>query len=80
MVILKFISPGRVEVWEAVLTVFFLPVICVTCYATEKGFLDPLFCIRKNRMVLTHSINFIQYLYFTFKLLLIHIINIDRMI
>ena len=36
LVILRFVSPGVVEVWEAALTVLFLPVLCVSCYATEK--------------------------------------------
>lgn len=36
LVILRFISPGVVEVWEAALTVAFLPVLCISCYATEK--------------------------------------------
>ena len=36
LVILRFISPGVVEVWEAALTVFFLPVLCVSCYVMEK--------------------------------------------
>ena len=36
LIILRFISPGVVEVWEAATTVFFLPVLCVSCYATEK--------------------------------------------
>ena len=36
LVILRFISPGKVEVWEAAITVFFLPVLCLSCYAMEK--------------------------------------------
>ena len=36
LVILRFVTPGVVEVWEAALTVLFLPVLCLSCYATEK--------------------------------------------
>ena len=36
LIILRLVSPVVVEVWEAAATVFFLPVLCVSCYATEK--------------------------------------------
>ena len=36
LVILRFVTPGKVEVWEAALTVLFLPVLCLSCYITEK--------------------------------------------
>ena len=49
LLILRFISPGRVEVWEAVLTLSFIPLICLSCYSTEKGCLDTLF--RKQETV-----------------------------
>ena len=44
LIILSISSPNRVEVWEAAVTLAFIPVIILCSYAAEKGWLDLLFC------------------------------------
>lgn len=38
LIILKGVSPGQVEVWEAVITFLFFPMLVGICYAADKGF------------------------------------------
>ena len=57
LIILRFISPGKVEVWEAALTVLFLPVLCVSCYATEK------FASQKSNTVTALTVTIINFLF-----------------
>jgi len=44
LVVLMFVSPGRVDVWEAVLTFLFFPILVVIAYSADKGWLNKLFC------------------------------------
>ena len=34
----------RVEIWEAVLTLFFFPILVIVAYAADKGWLNVIFC------------------------------------
>ena len=47
VIVLVFISKDKVEVWEAVLTFLFFPILVCVAYAGDKGYLDALFC-QKN--------------------------------
>ena len=44
VIVLVFISKDKVEVWEAVLTFLFFPILVCVAYAGDKGYLDALFC------------------------------------
>ena len=44
-------SADRVEVWEAGVTLAFIPVIILCSYAAEKGWLDFLFCQGRDNKV-----------------------------
>lgn len=46
VIVLKVSSPGQIEVWEAVLTFLFFPILVCLAYAGDKGYLDALFCQR----------------------------------
>jgi len=46
VIVLVFISKDKVEVWEAVLTFLFFPILVCVAYAGDKGYLDALFCQR----------------------------------
>lgn len=46
LIILKWISEDIVEVWEAVLTLVFFPLLVVIAYAADKKWLNPLFCMK----------------------------------
>lgn len=46
LVILKWITPNVVDVWEAVLTFLFFPILTVIAYCGDKGWLDFLKCQR----------------------------------
>ena len=41
-------SPGKIDVWEAVLTFLFFPILVCLAYAGDKGYLDVLFCKRDS--------------------------------
>ena len=34
----------RVEIWEAVLTFLFFPILVIVAYAADKGWLNVIFC------------------------------------
>ena len=34
----------RVEIWEAVLTLLFFPILVIVAYAADKGWLNVIFC------------------------------------
>ena len=44
LIILVVTSPYRVEVWEAGATLGFIPILILSSYMAEKGWLDCLFC------------------------------------
>ena len=44
LVVLVFVSKDLVEIWEAVLTFLFFPILVILAYATDKGWLNVLFC------------------------------------
>eukprot|EP00095_Tigriopus_kingsejongensis_P006608 snap_masked-scaffold634_size121673-processed-gene-0.13 protein:Tk06608 transcript:snap_masked-scaffold634_size121673-processed-gene-0.13-mRNA-1 annotation:"sodium calcium exchanger 2-like" len=44
LVILKWVSPNEVELWEAILTFVFFPVLVVVAYCADKQWLHVLFC------------------------------------
>jgi integral membrane sensor domain MASE1 len=44
LVVLVFISKDLVEVWEAVLTFMFFPILVIIAYAEDKGWLNMLLC------------------------------------
>ena len=50
LIILVFVSPRRVEVWEAGATLGFIPVIIITSYMAEKGWFDVIFCQGTNKV------------------------------
>jgi len=54
VIVLVFISKNKVEVWEAVLTFLFFPILVCVAYAGDKGYLDALFC-QKNVNKLTNK-------------------------
>ena len=47
VIVLVFISKDKVEVWEAVLTFLFFPLLVVIAYAGDKGYFNKLFCQKK---------------------------------
>ena len=47
VLVLTVFSPNRVEVWEAVLTFLFFPLLVVIAYAGDKGYFNKLFCQKK---------------------------------
>merc|ERR1719242_2449172 len=44
IVVLVVISKDRVEIWEAVLTFLFFPILVIVAYAADKGWLNVIFC------------------------------------
>jgi len=44
LIILQFSSPGQVELWEAILTFLFFPILVLIAYAADKQWLNFLFC------------------------------------
>lgn len=44
VIILVVNSANKVEIWEAVLTFLFFPILVCIAYAADKGYLDALFC------------------------------------
>ena len=51
LIILVLNSRDRVEVWEAVATLCFIPIVVFCSWSAEKGWLDWLFCQNKNNKV-----------------------------
>ena len=51
LVILVLNTPNKVDVWEAVLTLLFIPVMVTLSWVAEKGWLDTLFCQRNSNKV-----------------------------
>ena len=49
VLVLTVFSPNRVEVWEAVLTFLFFPLLVVIAYAGDKGYFNKLFCQKKAK-------------------------------
>ena len=47
VIVLVVSSPNKVEVWEAVLTFLFFPLLVVIAYAGDKGYFNKLFCQKK---------------------------------
>lgn len=48
LIILKVSSPNVVDMWEAILTFLFFPILVVLAYVADKGWLDFLKCQRKS--------------------------------
>jgi len=44
LVVLVFISKDKIEIWEAVLTFLFFPILVIIAYAADKGWLNVFFC------------------------------------
>jgi len=44
LVVLVFVSKDKVDVWEAVLTFLFFPILVIIAYCADKGWLNKLFC------------------------------------
>ena len=51
LIILVLNSRNKVEVWEAAATLCFIPLVILTSWMAEKGWLDWLFCQNKNNKV-----------------------------
>jgi len=54
VIVLTISSPGKIEIWEAVLTFLFFPILVCVAYAGDKGYLDALFC-QKDASKLTNK-------------------------
>ena len=54
IIVLVWASPGKVEIWEAVLTFLFFPILVCVAYAGDKGYLNALLC-QKNVAKLTNK-------------------------
>ena len=54
VIVLTLSSPGKIEIWEAVLTFLFFPILVCVAYAGDKGYLDALFC-QKDASKLTNK-------------------------
>jgi len=48
LIILKVSSPNVVDLWEAILTFLFFPILVVLAYAGDKGWLDFIKCQKKS--------------------------------
>ena len=55
LVILVLNTPSKVDVWEAVMTLFFIPVMVTLSWVAEKGWLDTIFCQGNNNKVQSQS-------------------------
>ena len=44
LIVLKGISPDEIEIWEAVLTFIFFPLLVLVAYAADKHWIQNLFC------------------------------------
>jgi len=44
VIILVFISKDKIEIWEAVVTFLFFPILVILAYAADKGWLNVIFC------------------------------------
>ena len=44
VVVIEFSSKDVIEIWEAVLTFLFFPMLVIIAYAADKGWLNVLFC------------------------------------
>ena len=44
LVVLVFISKDLIEIWEAVFTFLYFPILVIIAYAADKGWLNVLFC------------------------------------
>ena len=44
IIVLVWASPGKVEIWEAVLTFLFFPILVCTAYVADKGYFNKLLC------------------------------------
>ena len=54
VIVLEVSSPNKIEIWEAVLTFLFFPILVCVAYAGDKGYLDALFC-QRNANKLTNK-------------------------
>jgi len=50
LVVLVFVSKDKVDVWEAVLTFLFFPILVIIAYAADKGWLNMIFCVEKTNL------------------------------
>jgi solute carrier family 8 (sodium/calcium exchanger) len=44
IVVLVFVSKDRIDIWEAVITFLFFPVLVIIAYCADKGWMNKLFC------------------------------------
>lgn len=49
VIVLKVSSPDKVDIWEAVLTFLFFPILVCIAYAGDKGYFNKLFCQKENQ-------------------------------
>lgn len=48
LIILMWITPNVVDLWEAILTFVFFPILVLIAYAADKGWMHKLFCISQD--------------------------------
>ena len=48
VIVLVVSSPNKVEIWEAVLTFCFFPLLVIIAYVGDKGYFNKLFCQKKS--------------------------------
>ena len=48
LIVLVVSSPNKVDVWEAVLTLLFFPLLVCIAYAGDKGLIHKLFGVKKS--------------------------------
>jgi solute carrier family 8 (sodium/calcium exchanger) len=46
LLIVAFISPGEIEIWEAVVTFLLFPVLVLVAFAADRGWIS---CTKKSR-------------------------------
>ena len=49
VIVLKVSSPDKVDIWEAVLTFLFFPILVCIAYVGDKGYFNKLFCQKENQ-------------------------------
>ena len=61
MVILVLNTENKVEVWEAAITLCFVPVVVLLSWMAEKGWMDSLLCqTSRNKVRIKHMNNLLK--------------------
>ena len=66
MVILVLNTENKVEVWEAAITLCFVPVVVLLSWMAEKGWMDTLLCQTRSDKVKIKHMNNLLFLKLTF--------------